>query len=173
MEIELRAKVSPGFQKNLKTIGAKFISKKSQKDEYFRFKLDKKRKLIIRIRNNKILTFKGSSACKKDIAWQEWETCIKNAKQLKELFLLNGLIKVATIEKTRKQYKLDNITINYDSIKDLGFFIEAEIIGNNLKQGKKQLEELFLNKLRINKKDIIYEGYVKLMLKSAKRIKIP
>ncbi len=169
MEIELRVKANAHVEQNIVNIGAKLKKTSEQKDTYYKFSLDKERKLVLRIREKpgkkSILTFKGSSKDKEDIAWQEWENEIENPEALVKLMLSNGMVEVVKIDKMRKSFQLENIEINIDEIKGLGTFVEAEIISENIQTGRKHLEDLFFNKLGFSKDEIITEGYVPMMLR--------
>ena len=142
-------------------------------DEYFKFSLDTDRRLVLRIRtkNDKstYLTFKGSSKHPQDIAWQEWEEKVTDVETLKNLLLSNGLERVVTIEKNRHSYSFDDFSINVDSIKGLGMFVEVELISDDVEHSKKRIESL-LQKLNIHKEHIITQGYVPLMIAKQKEL---
>src|SRR3989344_647043 len=122
MEIEIRAKAYEGIKNKLVDIGAEKKDEYNETDEYFRFEKDDQRRLVIRLRrrdDKNLLTFKGSSRLKEDIAWQEWESEIKDSDSLKSLMLANGLVIVTTIKKFRTSYTFEDFEINIDNIKSL------------------------------------------------------
>jgi adenylate cyclase, class 2 len=165
-EIELRAKSPKNIEESLEKLKARKFDEYHSIDEYLKFKQDKKRDLIIRIRksdSDSYLTFKGRDRSKEDTAWSSWDNKISNPDKLKDVFTNNGMIKVVTIDKNRKRYQLNDIEINIDDIKGLGKFIEAEIMSNNIDSSKKRIKGLF-KKLGIDEKNIIKKGYVKLIL---------
>jgi len=168
IEVELRAKVDKHLiMEKIKNIGAILKGSTAEHDEYFKFSKDTERRLIMRIRGkegkNK-LTFKGSSKLPEDVAWQEWETSIIDEKNLKNLLLSNGLEIVVIIDKKRNSYKYDDFEINVDEIKNLGMFIEVELLTNDAADGKRRVKEFLFNILEIQENDIITKGYVPLML---------
>jgi adenylate cyclase class 2 len=171
MEIELRVLIDEAKEqevKNLLDSLAKEGKKEKQADKYFKFIKDEERKLVLRIREKKeksFLTFKGSSKEPEDIAWQEWETEIKDTDNLEKLFISNGLEIVVEIVKTRIEYKYDDMSINLDNIENLGTFIEVEIISENVEEAKNKIQQFLFEKLNLNQENIIQEGYVPLMLK--------
>jgi len=68
------------------------------------------------------------------------------------------------MNKKRESYKLDNISINLDEIKNLGSLVEMEIISDN--PNKSELIET-AKKLGIEEKDIIHKGTVQLLLEKS------
>ena len=168
MEIEMRFKTKEDTKNNLEKIGAKHITTVKQDDTYYKFSLDKERRIVIRIRRDhegkEKLTFKGSSKDKEDIAWQEWEHNIQKADVLNNLFLSNGLEIVCRINKKRDTYKKDGLEINLDEIDGLGTFVEVEVQTENIELGKQKILEFIRDKLEIDESDIITKGYVPLMI---------
>lgn len=174
MEIEIRAKIQSGkiIENKIKKIpDFKFSGNILQDDQYFKHKMDKNRKLVIRIRKTakkNILTFKAK-ANGKDTAWSDLDIVIKEPEKLKTILLHTGYEKVVRIKKNRKSYNYKKMEVNIDHIVNLGYFIEIEGRGskNQRKLIEKKILKIFEN-LQINKKDIIYEGYVPLALKKKK-----
>lgn len=83
-----------------------------------------------------------------------------------------GFVRIAKIIKERKKYKFeDNINIFFDLVEDLGFFLEAEIILNDIfddymaNEIKENIERKLVDANLICKSDInISVGYVELYL---------
>lgn len=166
VEIELRAKATPEIVTILKKIATK-LHESLEHDKYFKFKDDLKRKLVIRLRKNDsgtFLTFKGSSVLQQDVAWQEWEQAINDMATLEHLFLSNGLVLVTEIKKHRITYKYEDITLNLDTIENLGTFVELELISDNPELAQKKLKETMKTVLHLSENNIVTKGYVKLML---------
>ena len=167
MEIEIRAKAYEGIKNKLVDIGAEKKDEYNETDEYFRFEKDDQRRLVIRLRrrdDKNLLTFKGSSRLKEDIAWQEWESEIKDSDSLKSLMLANGLVIVTTIKKFRTSYTFEDFEINIDNIKSLGNFVEVELISDNAEEAHQKIIEFMRKELSIGESDVVKKGYVQLML---------
>jgi adenylate cyclase, class 2 len=165
-EVEIRAGCSQDIVEKLVAFGAVLKHQTIENDDYFKFESDIQRKLILRIRSRpekSFLTFKGSSKEEEDIAWQEWETTITDSDVLKKLLLSNGMVNVIRIEKYRKSYLLDKFVINVDDIKNLGTFIEVEMMSKDVAVAREAIEAL-LESLGIARNQFITRGYVQLML---------
>jgi len=76
----------------------------------------------------------------------------------------------AIIEKTRELYLYENARIHLDTVKDLGYFLEIEIVINN--DDEKDLAPIFMEflieRLELQKKTFIDCGYRDLMLDKIK-----
>lgn len=178
MEIELRAKISnPALlEKKLSQLQG-IVEKKGnerQVDIYLMQESDKERRMVIRIRKNyekdtAILTFKGKSNGDQDIAWQDYDTTIKDPDRLERLLVDNGYVYVCLIDKVRQSFNYKDFEINVDNIRDLGLFIEIEKQGNEeqVDSIKEEIIEL-LKILGISKNEIITQGYVQLILNDKK-----
>jgi len=174
MEIEIRAKVLKPVQliKQLKNnSGVIFSGEKKEKDIYFKHRSDKERKLVIRIRRTKsgdILTFKAKSKGE-DTAWPDVDMPLSDAKTLESILRDSDYEEVVSITKERITFRHDNLEINVDHIKELGWFIEVEARGkaSERKKREKQLSD-FLVGIGIGTNDIIRQGYVPLALAARK-----
>lgn len=170
MEIELRARISnPNkIEQKIINLGAKLIKNKKQTDLYFgEIGLYKKigYSFLIRIRQegDKIfMTYKGAQA-KRDGVWEEYEFVIDDRDKGIKMVEAMGLEKIIEINKKRKEYKIDNITICLDNITNLGYFIEIESQNDN-DINKEKLNKL-MKQLDIDQKQIIHKGYVTILLK--------
>ncbi len=166
VEVELRAKATPATQKLIEK-HAKKISAFTEEDVYFKCASDVERKLVIRIRKNPngtFLTFKGASVVKDDIAWQEWETSAKDVDKLALLLLASGYVQVVRICKHRAKYRHQDIEVNFDIIDDLGTFVEAEVISDDVHAAQQKIKAFF-SLIGISDENLVKKGYVKLMLK--------
>jgi len=172
VEIERRARINDinNLILKLDKIGAKPISTKNQIDTYYgSIELYKKigYSFVTRIRESDskyILTVKTAKP-KKDGIWEEFETEIDKPKTYDEMFVAMGLEKIITVQKERRMFKFENITVNIDTFKNEGTFIEIELISD-----KPETEKLsnFMDKIKIKPNDIIKVGYISLFLKDKK-----
>ena len=141
----------------------KLVSQKKQKDIYYdtdAFDLLKNGNFL-RVRNNKKLEFKldikegGHLFCKETTF--DLESINKRISEILELLkelgidikannsseLFGQLSVLTVVEKTRKEYSFqNNCTIAIDYVKDLGNFIEIEIIVDKDNIGLKEAEKL-------------------------------
>ena len=64
------------------------------------------------------------------------------------------------IDKTRETYLVNNLELDFDSVKNLGELLEIE-----LKDNSSDINEIynFVKKYEISKKDVTYEGIQNLM----------
>lgn len=177
MEIELRAKVNNSTQ--IRRRITNFVGSKpkvsNQKDIYLKHSKDKERLLVFRTRETSgksLFTIKAKNKGGKDHAWLEYETPLNNPKKLRSILLANGFENVVSLTKTRCSWKMKGMEINLDIIKELGTFIEAEVIAQPSQKDKalKRIESV-LEKLNIGHKDIIHKGYVQLALEKKKPAK--
>ena|SRR3989344_334705 len=164
-EVELRAKVNLNIIKRIKNYPLK---RYLEHDLYFRHQFDTQRNWLARIRKRNsqyYLTFKSSKQFGEG-AWNEVDIPISavHAKQMREFLLKNDFNLEVEIIKRRKSYKIDGMEVNIDEIKELGIFIEAEIITSETQVEKaRQKIKIFFRKLGIDEDQITPSGYVTLM----------
>lgn len=72
------------------------------------------------------------------------------------------------IDKTRETYLVNNLELDFDSVKNLGELLEIE-----LKDNSSDINEIynFVKKYELSKKDVTYEGIQNLMKKQLNKIK--
>jgi len=163
LEVELRAKID-----RVNLLNNKILLNKEylEIDMYYRYAPEINKDWVVRIRrhlNDFFVTYKSNKKFGEG-AWSEVEMQINKevADKLHDFFLSNKFILDVIIEKNRKNFQYKNFEINIDQIKDLGIFIEAEVITDNVEEGRERILELFLE-LDIPSKDITEKGYVTLM----------
>ncbi len=172
MEIELRFKVKnlASIEKKLQNLQAKFVKEKKQIDKYFgEISLYKKVNysflLRVRIEADKVfLTYKGDNF-KKAGVWQEYDFLIEDENKAESMIRDMGFEEVIIVEKYRKEYTLNNLTICLDRIEGLGEFVEIEYLDD--KNDSKQKHQELIEKLEINESRIIHRGYVTMLLEKS------
>lgn len=167
-EIEIRFRLSE-IKKDeiMKLLQNKGWSPKRTKqiDTYFcspEFVKQKERPYIVRIRESetkKILTYKSTII---NGAWEEIETQVEDAVVIKKILGYLNLESFLVIDKERLTGKVGDIEINIDQIKDLGLYVEFEVISDDVKKGKKRILN-FSSQLNLELNDIVNGGYVQLM----------
>lgn len=190
IELELKYEISSS-KESLKELEVR--SNKKQIDIYYdtnNYNLLKKGNFL-RLRNNKCLEFKLGGEDDRHLFCKELTFDITlstfNINDVLEVLqklniniiaktideLLSNLSILATIEKERTSYNFeDNCTISIDIVRDLGMFLEAEIMIDKdklTKEDAKNIEDELLNKLAkyniLNKNDKrVNVGYVELYL---------
>lgn len=174
-EIEVKAKLKDKEKvlEYLKSNGAEFLGKKHQKDIAFwpnGTTIENIHLLgvnYLRIREQKsegvkkiLFTLKQPQTNQLDCIEKELEIKEDGINELKSIILLLGFYEFSTIEKTRIIYKIKDIEICIDDIKDLGSYIELEKFGP-ADEAEKIQSELYnlLEILGIKKDDYEYNGY--------------
>lgn len=173
-EVEIRFQVSP----EQKRVFLEFITKKhlavtktEQQDEYFcaaelvKNKQSHKAKYILRIRQSKDRAVLAYKAFTGDGSWMEIESAISSPQAIIEILENIGQKKYLNIHKHRLSVKYNKFEINFDSITNLGDFIEIECFSSNVATAQKLLFSFAKNNFGISKKAIVKEGYVQLMEK--------
>ena len=165
VEVELRALIT---QSTIEKINSKPKKVSQEHDLYFRYKTDKKKSWIVRIRrkgNKHVLTYKSSKKFGEG-AWDEVNIPVgkRVALQLASFFEDNEHNLEVEIAKFRRTFKIDGMEINVDEIENLGTFIEAEILAKveNIEGAKDKIRAYF-KKLDIPDVNITEKGYVGLM----------
>lgn len=93
-----------------------------------------------------------------------------NFKSFEEFLKINNFCTLAVVDKKRKTYKLDDLTICYDDVKDVGKFVEIELdlpdgtIFDKDEKTKYMLDK-FLQNVKVGKYQKVSIGYVELYLK--------
>jgi len=164
-EVELRFKLDENqitkVKKSLNELG-EFLGEFNQIDEYFYDKKLGRTKdgYILRVRKSQKGVFLTYKKLFED-SWIEEETEIKDKEAIKKIIQVIGLVPLVTINKTRLQFRVGDFEVNLDKVKNLGSFVEIELVSKDISLAKKKILEL-ANKLGL--KNEIHKGYVPLML---------
>ncbi|MBW2993189.1 class IV adenylate cyclase [Candidatus Woesearchaeota archaeon] len=171
MEIEARVRVKD-FEKlkqELINLGASFGDTKKQEDRYFYNKeqLAKEVKgpgsFVLRIRKSDkcFLTYKAFTD--QLGAWDEHEVLIDDFDVMNTILLKSDFVQIIQVIKSRTKGNLGEYELCLDEIKDLGTFMEIQLIGEDKEDARQKLLAL-LNKLGFSKEDIEHRGYPEIML---------
>lgn len=170
-EVEVKARVDDLKDVKTKLVrqGCSFSDSKIQNDRVFKHKsqdITNKTKgtVLLRIRttkDSKILTLKKMQENELDNIEKELE--IDNPKTMAEIIELLDYEEYVQINKTRREAKLNDMTICLDDVSGLGTFIELEKITEE--DSLKVQEELidFLEEIGIPKDNLVTKGYDSLM----------
>ena len=139
MEIEARVKIDDidNLKEKLSNLGATFLKKRKEIDEYFSLKNRDFWSTLecLRIRqlpetNDAILTYKPSTTeemKKKEMFYKEELEVEVNAALMRKILIALECIPLITVEKEREYWEIDNKKIMIDKVKDLGNFMEVEV----------------------------------------------
>jgi len=145
----------------LQELGAKYVDKKHQIDTYLSppHKSLIGQTLYLRVRHDKL---SGKARFEYDIGLkesgaslaEEYEVEIDNPETM--LTILNKLNFVvdAVIDKKRLTYKLESFIIVLDDVKELGRFMEIELLDTDYEEAEQKINQLY-EKLGVSKQDIL------------------
>lgn len=168
IEVEIRVKLEKG--QKLVLAGLVFGGFHHDLDTYYELA----KGWVSRIRKRDLcyfLTFKSKVQFGEG-SWNEVEIPITKeiAFQMDGFFRSNGYIVKMVVDKVRKTYKKGEFEINLDAVKDLGRFVEVELIVDEklVKDAVKKIES-FIKTLGINPASSTRLGYVTLLEKSGQK----
>jgi predicted adenylyl cyclase CyaB len=93
----------------------------------------------------------------------------KDHNELKKI-LDNLFEELVTISKKREIFIYDNIRIHLDKVKNLGVFLEFEIIFSSIDKAKKQMKEM-IDHFGLDESKFINNSYSDLLIKETKKHK--
>jgi predicted adenylyl cyclase CyaB len=179
-ETEVKARINDldGIKRKLCEMGCVFEESVHQYDQVF---LDNKTEyekfhpgtVVARIRTqgkSNILNIKKHITNELDCIEEEVE--IANPIEMGKILNLVGFEKKIEVEKDRCSSRYENYTILIDEVKYLGNFIEIEYLNNTEKEGAVIQENLtlLLERLGIEKRDIITVGYDTLIYRNKSNV---
>ena len=173
MEIETKIKTDDleAMKNKLVEMGAEFWDTVIQEDDWFKQKgkemeTQKPGSYILRIRKQgerSFFTFKALTETTG--AWVEHETTIDNPDEMQEILKKIGFKKMITITKERTVGKLGEFGVCIDKVKELGNYVEFEIISDDVEQGKKKIDDLF-KKLKVSEEQVEHRGYAAIIFQN-------
>lgn len=164
---------------------AEFVSEKEQEDIYF----DPPHKTFIydadfgknadeyfrirRTQDNELITYKHWHRDEKgsSLYADEFELGIEDSQKMLKILESLGFNKTAEINKKRTNYRYENFLFSCDDVKNIGFFIEIEYLGDSENIKNKNLDFLRdkLKDLNIGEyKEVKNKGYVQLFWNNIK-----
>jgi adenylate cyclase class 2 len=174
IEVEIKVPIDDKsiIKEGLKKIGFSFKKTIQQKDHYFQHPLRNFAKTdeALRVRktfDGSLLNYKGPKLDKMTKTREEIELKIQDADKLIQILDKIGFREVFLVEKSREIYKSGKITASVDSVKDLGDYLELEILSKEKEDIEKSRNELFsiLEKIHLSKDKMIRKSYLELLLK--------
>ena len=170
IEVEFKAKIEnyTDFKKKVKDIG-RFIRTEKKTDDYYSLEYKEYRKKSLRIRKRegfyevnfkKRISFIDGVHAKKEVEFRIDK--IEDFLNLMEEF---GFKKWLKKEKISEVYEIgENFHIEINDVKGLGKYVEVEFLSNEkgINNARKKVLEI-VNKLGLDKKQGIKEGYTKML----------
>lgn len=171
-EVEIRFKVMESeYSSVLELLKQRcIVSESIQDDQYYCDKVyadtntTNKCPYVLRIRQSDIrnvLTYK--SFVDGGTSWIEEETEISNVDSMRKILQYLGNTEYLRIKKERKSGKYGNIEVNLDRIKDLGVFVELELMHDDVEFAKTELRNFLSEELQCRNAEVVDRGYVQLM----------
>jgi adenylate cyclase, class 2 len=152
------------LEKNLLSLNPKFIGEDHQTDTYFNVNKGRLKLREGNIENSLIYYERPDTAGAKQsnvLLYQH-----KPDPALKEILTKTLSVKVV-VEKIRKIYFIDNVKFHFDTVEDLGNFIEVEAIDETGAIGLEELQRQcrhYADYLKIQLEDFVSQSYSDLIL---------
>ncbi len=172
IEVEIKSPIDEPdeIRRRLSRIGATFMTKEKQVDIYYnaphRDFAETDEALRIRVGGDITLTYKGPKL--DSFSKTREEICISLGDTDQATAMLKALDfkEVATVVKVRETYRLNDLIISIDDVRDLGMFIEIESMsGADYQSALGRVFEM-LDRLGLEKENTIRESYLELILSS-------
>jgi len=176
-EIEVKFKITTKQKqqiiKDLKNIG-KFEKTSHLIDTYYipyykDFELNGETIECLRIREDKkgiVLAYKKIHKEHTPVYCDEFETSIENKENLEKILFAIGFSVQMIIDKTRESYSYQNFEFDFDSVKNLGEFMEIEWKNTELENADTSKIFDFVKKYGVSEKDVCTTGIQTLMKQS-------
>lgn len=162
-EIEVKVPVDlQEAQRKIKEKGGKFRKKVNQKDLYF--KTSDEEKEILRVRKTDGKTILGYKKIEKsdNSVFNELEVEVIDSDKMIDILDNLGFEEKVEIQKDRWYYDLDGVTLELNDIKDLGSYLDFEVISDDEDKAKKKIYGA-INELDYSKDDIEPRLYYELL----------
>lgn len=117
-----------------------------------------------------LLTYKGPKLDGVSSARTEYETAVADGESAEKLLEALGYRRAATVEKRRREYRLEDVTLCLDEVTDLGLYLELEIVTPSEARREAAVERLLdlLARLGISRERLTRQSYLEL-LEAARR----
>lgn len=161
---EIKCRLSSDNFKNIKSLlsknGSYEYSIEKQTDIYYKVKSGRLKLRIINDKTSNLIFYNRADSKVERVS--NYLISSENFKEL-EIILSKQFDILIRVVKKREIFIKDNVRIHIDAVKDLGKFLEIEVIYDNLAKAKIQMTNLIDN-LNLNKKDFIKVSYSDLLI---------
>lgn len=164
LEIKCEVSVFKNIKKILENFRNYSYSKEKQTDIYYKVNSGRLKLRIINNKSGNLIFYDRNEQTNKRIS-NYIISATDNFSEL-DLILRKQFKVLVTVDKKREIYIYKNIRFHLDSVKDLGKFLEVEIIFNNHKEANLQMNEI-ISKLKLIENNFIKESYSDLLIKKS------
>lgn len=178
IEVEVKARVDDpkSLERHIIGLGATPIGIDTQADTYFnasdRDFGNTDEALRIRVQDGtSFLTYKGPKLDKISKTRKELEVKIVDPKNMGHILTSLGFLPVMTVIKKRKNFRIGDLFISLDEVRDLGDYIEIESTLNDAKNFDEKVQSIFkfLEKLGIQRDSTIRKSYLEMILEKTNK----
>ncbi len=173
LELEVKAALSDDALERLRRLDLALVDQQTHVDTYYRHPctdyVATDEALRIRRSDDKtIITYKGPRLSRETKMREEHELTANSFTEARAVLQSLGFIEVATVEKIRQRFKRDALCVAIDDVKDLGRFIEIEVL---LEEDEAESAEdqifTFLEEIGVRRDDTTRESYLELLSKAS------
>lgn len=140
----------------------------AQKDHYYKIKKSRLKLRVINSNFGSLIFYDRPEEESKRIS-EYLLVRTKDHNELKKI-LDNLFEELVTVSKKREIFIYDNVRIHLDKVKNLGVFLEFEIIFSSIDKAKKQMKEM-IDHFGLDENKFIKNSYSDLLLKENKKHK--
>jgi adenylate cyclase class 2 len=170
IEMEIKAYLNDEALRNFLELAPKFISLSTQSDVYYNapnrdFKKTDEA-LRIRVSNGHVeVTYKGPKMDTETKAREEINVKIDDHQKFDNILRILGFKSIRSVDKVRRKYEFEGVNVMIDEVKDLGRFLEVEVLVEGNFEAAKQHVFSILKKTGLDKEKLTRESYLELLLK--------
>jgi adenylate cyclase class 2 len=170
IEMEVKAYLNDEALRNFLELAPTFISLSTQADVYYNapnrdFKKTDEA-LRIRVSNGHAeVTYKGPKIDTETKARKEISVKIDDSQKFDNILQTLSFTSIRSVDKVRRKYEFEGVNIMIDEVKDLGRFLEVEVLAeDNFEADKKHVFSI-LKRIGLDKEKLTRESYLELLLK--------
>lgn len=170
IEMEIKAYLTDEALQNFLALTPKFISLSVQSDVYYNapnrdFKKTDEA-LRIRVSNGHAeVTYKGPKLDTETKAREEINVKIDDYQKFDNILRILNFRSIRSVDKVRRQYEFEGVNIMVDEVKDLGRFLEVEVLVEDNFDAAKQHVFSILKRAGVEKGELTRESYLELLLR--------
>ena len=166
IEVEVKARAPEGMAERIAALGGELMAVESHQDLYFNSPLRDFRKsdeaLRIRIKEEGArLTYKGPKIDRATKSRLELTVRIDDIQQMKEILGHLGFVLSAMVQKQRRKYSYQDVTLALDEVEGLGSYVEVEAQAEADIEEQRQKVLRVMNELGLN--ESIRSSYLELL----------
>ncbi len=160
LEVKIRVASVEDFERRLE--GATFLGEEEQVDTYF--EMPERELLRVREVKNKGTAYLAHKLIldERNSEFEETELEVEDAAELKLILNRLGYVEFAVVEKLRRIYSHDGITLEINDVKGAGTFVDFEVMSSD----RSEKERIFrlIKKLGYSEEDVNIRPYTEIIL---------